>query len=290
MGLALLAWWWPRWRYHRVVSAPCPVEWVGWLEGHFAFYHCLDEQEQRQLRRLMQGFLWHKRFFGCGGLVIDEPMRLAVAAQAALLQLHRWRQPEPIYPQLRYILIYPDAFLTPRVEYRDGGVEVHHEADLEGESWDSGKVILSWADIERDLAAPDDAYNVVLHEFAHQLDEESGSADGVPLLPNDAARRHWQAAMQPVFQRLIAIAEVEELSDAMSEAETAAEPAESVAPFTLDPYGATSPAEFFAVATEAFMEAPWALAAAEPAVFAELQAFYQLDPRRWFEPLGPQQA
>lgn len=258
--------WWPHLCLARRLRRPFPDAWANLLSSRCAWYGALTADEQRALQRRIHWFLLEKRFFGCGGLAVTETMRVLIAAQACLLVLNR---PGGPFPDLRFVLIYPDAFVAPRVEYLPGGVELAGDQDLEGESWDSGKVILSWADIEADLAEPDDGRNVVLHEFAHQLDEESGGANGAPGLPSAAEYRRWAAAMQPSFERLVGVANLLE-----------AQPGREF-PAGLDPYGAISPAEFFAVATEAFFEQPNTLAVVEPEVFAVLQAFYRIEPRRW---------
>lgn len=272
---------WSRWRMWCLLRQPFPVSWDGLLRSRLPPYDCLDDAARARLQRLIRQFLFRKKFFGCGGLEVTDEMRLLIAAQACLLLLNR---PGSSYPRLRFILVYPDAFIAPRVEYLDGGVEVSGEHDLEGESWGNGKVILSWEDIARDLADFGDGRNVVLHEFAHQLDEESEGANGAPLLGSGAAYDRWAAAMKPAFERLqLAAASAGAwggLLCAVGEARRWPSRCPASLP-ALDPYGATSPAEFFAVATETFFEKPEVLARSEPDVFVELLAYYRIDPRRW---------
>lgn len=255
----IAALWWPRWRLRRLLAAPFPAAWEQTLERRLSLYRRLDAELQDQLRQLIKRFLDGKTFYGCGGQVIDDEVRVLIAAQACLLLLNR---PTDVFASLRYILVYPDAFVVPRVEHRDGGVVVSGDVDMEGESWDSGKVILSWQDVLADAEQDDDGYNVVLHEFAHQLDQAGGVADGTPPLRNREACVRWAEVMTREFRRL-------------------QEDAEAGRQGLLDHYGATAPAEFFAVLTEVFFEQPHQLADLHPDLFAELEQYYCVDPRRW---------
>ena len=166
-----------------------------------------------------------------------------------------------VFPGTRHILVYPDAFIHEgEVQGEDGVVSTFSEDRL-GESWQEGKVILSWDDVLYGLEDFGDGENVVLHEFAHQLDVESGTQDGAPILKhNDPAQ--WKAVMTAAFEALAEAADRDE--------ET-----------LMDPYGATDPAEFFAVATETFFECADEMALDHPALFNELKKFYCVDPRQW---------
>jgi Mlc titration factor MtfA (ptsG expression regulator) len=251
--------WWPRWRLRRLLAAPFPAAWDALLRRRLPVYTRLDAGLRAQLQRLIKRFLHQKTFYGCGGLEIDDEIRLSIAAQACLLLLNR---PTDVFADLRYILVYPDAFVVPRVEHRDGGVLVSGDVDMEGESWDSGKVILSWQDAQHDAQHDDDGYNVVLHEFAHQLDQASGATDGTPLLRDGASYRRWAAVMNRAYAQL-------------QRDEAAGHEG------LLDHYGASDPAEFFAVVTEVFYEQPHDLAALHPDLFEELRRYYCVDPRQW---------
>jgi MtfA peptidase len=203
-----------------------------------------------------------KNFEPCGTLkeVTDE-MRLVISAQAALTILgkkdHRY------FPRLRSILIYPGAF-------RDHGrrrfdiPEAEDRGVLYGESWDTGSVILSWDNVVAGGRNADDGMNVVIHEFAHQLDQYNGIADGIPLLPDRAAYARWSEVMGSHYDALVA----------------ASEDRNGPEPF-LDPYGATHPAEFFAVISETFFEEPFDLVEEHPDLYEELARYYALDPASW---------
>jgi Mlc titration factor MtfA (ptsG expression regulator) len=277
LGAALLALWWtPRWRRRRALARPLAPGQIAVLERNVVQYQRMLPQQQTQLQRLVQQFLVDKKFVGCAGLEVSEEMRVTVAGQACLLLLGRAGR-AAVYPQLHTILLYPGAFLVPRNEVDEAGVVTPRRQDLLGESWGDGRVVLSWQHVRRgaaETAAADEladpapgqhAHNVVLHEFAHQLDSESGSNNGAPYLGSAASYRSWSQVLSRDFAALRA--------DAVFGAHG-----------VLDHYGATSPAEFFAVATESFFEQPHRLAERHPALFAEFEKYYRVDPRAWSAP------
>lgn len=245
-------------RRARLAAEPFPPAWSAILDRHVPLVRRLPPADRAELERLIRVFLAEKRIEGAGGLVVDDVVRLTIAAQACLLLLHRDAEP---YPDLRTILVYPAGWTTP-VQRAEGPFVVETGEARRGESWRLGPVVLSWADTRRDAADPADGDNVVLHEFAHQLDTEAGPADGAPLLPRREMYGPWAEVLGEAYRDLVADVDRQR-------------------PTTLDAYGAKSPAEFFAVATEAFFERPRALRRAHPALYAQLQAFYRQDPARW---------
>ena len=182
-------------------------------------------------------------------------MRACVAAQACLLLLNR---KTGVFPGLQHILVYPAAFVREGEEWHEDGTVSEVSSELLGEFWDAGKVILSWEGVDRDLDDFGDGFNVVLHEFAHQLDSESGSENGTPPLPA-AESAVWASVMTREYEALAAGAERGE--DTL-----------------LDPYGASAPAEFFAVLTETFFELPDQLREQHPELFDLLRGYYHVDP------------
>jgi Mlc titration factor MtfA (ptsG expression regulator) len=196
---------------------------------------------------------------GCGGLTVTDEARVTIAAQACLLLLNR---PGHHFPKLRCVLVYPDAFIVHKVHAGADGVLQEQRQVLSGESWSQGQVILSWADALAGAAVPDDGRNVVLHEFAHQLDQETGTANGAPWMAGARRYERWSAVFGAEFQRLRAQVEAD-------------------APTLLNAYGATDAAEFFAVATEVFFEQPDLLAQESPDLYGELRSFYGVDPALW---------
>lgn len=244
-------WPWVSARRRRVRAAGLPPHLAGRLTALVPAVSRLGEAERRTLEGLVAVFLEDKTIEGCGGFVVDDDVRLTIAATACLLLLHL-EVDEP-FPGLDVVRVYPSTVNIPRTE-RDGWVVTEGKVPHHGLSSRHGYVVLSW-DAARDGAArPDDGHNVVLHEFAHQLDTEDGAADGAPILPR-SLYGPWARILGASYERLRA--------DVEAHRRTA-----------LDPYGATSPAEFFAVATEAWFERPEALRAAEPELYEVLARYF----------------
>ncbi len=256
-----LAEWLPKFRLKRAVQARFPAHFISILENDIPIYSRLPVPLQRQLQQLIKQFLFQKNFYGCAGLEITDRMRVAIAGQACLLLLNRKTR---VYPQLHSILVYPSVFVVPTTELAPGGVVTYSEHDLLGESWGDGQVVLAWDHVQQGAQDFTDGHNVVLHEFAHQLDEESGMTNGAPPLGNQVDYQRWAAVFTREFAQL--------RSDALHRRET-----------LLDEYGATDEAEFFAVATETFFEMPAQLAEQHPALFGELEKYYRVDPRKWLK-------
>ncbi len=238
---------------------PFPEQWLEVVRRRLPFYDRMPAAQQRELQNLIKRFLHDKRFIGCAGQAITDEIRVTVAAQACLLLLGR---PTSEYAGLRAILIYPDDFVAEHHYQDDAGVVFQERHALSGESWDDGRVILAWDSVEEGVLDPGDGYNVVLHEFAHQLDQETGVANGLPLLSSRQALDRWAETFSREYRRLQEAAEYGEHA-------------------VMDFYGATEPAEFFAVATETFYEKPHLLAERHPELFQQLRDYYRLDPRQW---------
>jgi Mlc titration factor MtfA (ptsG expression regulator) len=215
----------------------------------------LSDSDRKEHEGLVRVFLAEKSFEGCGGLELTEEMKLTIAAQACLLLLHRQTD---VFPDVDSILVYPSAYRAPS-RRREGGVVIEGEQARLGESWSRGVVVLAWDHVKSGAAQPADGQNVVLHEFAHQLDGEDGTMDGAPDLGARARYTSWAHVLGEEFGELSAKLHAGRASD-------------------IDPYGATNPAEFFAVVTEMFFEKPRALRQRHPALYGELAAFYQQDP------------
>jgi len=243
-------------RRARLAKTPLPPDQLAIVERNVPYYRFLPPTDREELRGLIQIFLAEKNFEGCDGLLITDEIRLTIAAQACMLLLHRKTD---IYPLLQSILVYPHAFVAPRKRRGPGGVVIDDVEELEGESWSTGALILSWEDVMDGVADPHDGFNVVFHEFAHQLDDESGIADGAPALPEQSMYADYARVLGAEYDALV-------------------EAAERHRPTLLDEYGAESPAEFFAVATEAFFELPGDLKAAHPELYEQLSLFYRQDP------------
>lgn len=263
--LALLAGglWGPRawrgWRRRRIRQQPFPADWRTILRRRMPLLRRLPADLQLQLKRHMQVFLAEKPFIGCNGLEVTEEMRVLVAAQACLLILNR---PSDYFPGLRQVLLYPSAYWVDRREGDASGVQHERREARSGESWVQGQVILSWPDVLAGAADPADGQNLVIHEFAHQLDQERGRATGAPFLGERARYARWAAVMNAEYRRL---------REQLSRGE----------PTLLSPYAATEPAEFFAVASEVFFEQPLEMARHHAALYGELARYYRVDPTTW---------
>ena len=166
------------------------------------------------------------------------------------------------YPQLESILVYPHAYEAPSERHISDYLVEEGTEVREGESWYRGSMVLSWEDVQRGAADPGDGENVVFHEFAHQLDDESGAADGTPLLDSIEQWRSWVAVFQAEFEAL-------QDDDARGRRTL------------LDPYGAESPPEFFAIATECFFERPRELKKRHAKLYEQLHGYYKQDPASW---------
>jgi len=260
--LAAGTWWLRRWlrqrRRIRLRAQSIPVPWAAILKERVPLYTRLPADLKQRLHGLVQVFLDEKRFLGRGGLAVTETMRVTIAAQACLLILNREGD---FYPGFTTIMIYPDTYVAEESS-RDGMVSSTLRSVRSGESWFRGPVILSWRDTLAGTASADDGHNVVLHEFAHKLDEEDGRMDGLPLLDEAQQYRTWATVLSDEFNSL--------REDIKHRHKT-----------VMDVYGATSAPEFFAVATETFFEKPLAMKKKHPALYTELQQFYRLDPAGW---------
>jgi len=234
-------------------------EWIDMLKGNVPLYGLLPQDVRVRLHERIASFISSTYFEGCNGLDLTDKMILTVAAQACLLVVNREGQP---YPELRTVYLYPDTFSSVQKSQDAFGIVTEGEIHRLGESWETGTVILSWNSVEHGARNIHDGQNVTLHEFAHQLDHEDGSTDGAPGLPSRAAYRSWAS----VFQ-----ANYDDLQDRLEKGK----------PTLIDPYGATNPAEFFAVATETFFEKPVQLHKRRPELYSELKKFYGLDPELW---------
>jgi Mlc titration factor MtfA (ptsG expression regulator) len=227
------------------------------IQRHVVFFHKLSGRDRFELLGHIQVFLAEKRFEGCEGFTITDEVRVTIAAQACLLLLHRKTD---YFPGLLTILVYPLTYMVR--EDHQVGEHVWEERTVSrlGETGRRmGSLVLAWSAVKHGAADPADGKNVVLHEFAHQLDYENRAADGVPELATREQQLAWSEVMQSEFASLRAADE-------------------TGIPTLLDTYGATDPAEFFAVSVEAFFEQPRALLARHSRLYEELQKYFQQNP------------
>ncbi|MFN2374967.1 MAG: zinc-dependent peptidase [Candidatus Binatia bacterium] len=247
-------------RRRRAVSArPVPPRWSELLEHRFVAFRRLPEADRAELLGHVHVLLNEKRFEGCGGFEVTDEVRVLVAAQASLLLLHR---DTDYFPGLLSILVYPDAYVVPVQYETGGGLVVEEEVDHIGESWDTGSLIVSWKDVLRGAAGNDRGCNVVIHEFTHQVDGETGDTDGLPRIDDPALRERWQRIFEKEYDRLCEMADRRRRT-------------------FIDEYGASHPSEFFAVATEHFFMEPVTFSRRHPELYRVLAEFWRQDPCRW---------
>lgn len=235
-------------------------EWIQYLRNNLPLYERLPEALQATLHQKIGQFVRTTFFEGCNGLELDDEMILTVSAQACILVLNHDEAP---YPELYTVLLYPTAFTKMAKSVGPGGTIIEREVKCLGESWDNGTVILAWDSVRRGAENIYDGHNVTFHEFAHQLDSRDGDTDGVPVLPGKEAYQTWANVLGEHSKQFI-------------------ERVHRGKKTILDPYGATNPAEYFAVASETYLEKPRQLKKKQPELYAELDAFYKLDPASWF--------
>jgi Mlc titration factor MtfA (ptsG expression regulator) len=243
-------------RRERIRAQPFPPAWLAIIERNVPMYARLSEDDRLELQRRVLVFIAEKSFEGAGGLEMTDEIRVTIAAQACILLLRL--DDDDYYPALRSIIVYPTAYTVPR-ESREGGIVREEDAVHLGESWTHGAVVLSWNSARRGAADPRDGKNVILHEFAHQLDQEDGAADGTPELDAWALYAPWARVLSEHYLALRKAASAGRKT-------------------LLDQYGATNEAEFFAVASESFFERPLQLRTRHPELYEELSRYYGQDP------------
>ena len=259
------------WLFHRkhrrraeIAAGPFPREWERILSGNVDAYSRLPADQPPQLQKLVQVFVAEKKFIGSGGVQIDDEIKVTVAGQACILLLGL---PElGVYPRVHEIIVYPHDFGEVVEAVGPDGRRYRIPAELAGQAWHRGPVVLDWDSVEHSVYSPCDGYNVVYHEFAHALDMQSGGrADGIPPLATKEQLAAWSRVFDAAYS-------------------TFREAAQRGEPTFIDPYGASSPAEFFAVVTEHFFEQPRRMRAKHPELYEQLRLFYRQDPVRWQHP------
>ncbi|WP_050602140.1 zinc-dependent peptidase [Ruegeria sp. 6PALISEP08] len=240
-----------------LLAAPLTDQQRHLIDAQVPILRKLPQDLRAKLEGKINLFLDQVEFIGCDGLDVTEDMQMSIAAQACLLVVNTdlW------YDNLTTILIYPSAFKS-RQSRHSGYVVTEKEIVRTGESWNRGPVILSWAHSQRGAMNDHDGQNVVFHEFAHQIDDLTGSANGVPVLSGNQSFSEWEAAFLTAYDAHVQAVEMGR-------------------PTVIDPYGAEGHEEFFAVSVEVFFERPKALRTSDPEVYEQLSKLFHLDPVRW---------
>jgi Mlc titration factor MtfA (ptsG expression regulator)/regulator of sirC expression with transglutaminase-like and TPR domain len=252
-------------RRRRILSQPFPMAWLAYLKANLHQYRALPPQAQDRLRDLTQIFVAEKTWVPCGGLAIDDQVRVSIAAQACLLLLGF--PGEFCFDSVRSVLVYPGGFV--KMGPVPGTPLVAEDSPVVGEAWHRGPIVLAWDHALAGGQNADQGHSVVLHEFAHHLDDLDGAMDGVPPLGSRDDYQRWHQVMQREFERL-------------------RRAADRNAATLLDQYGASSPPEFFAVATECFFQRPEAMQRRHRELYELLRKFYAQDPAAWQQPASPE--
>ncbi|MBS0442838.1 MAG: zinc-dependent peptidase [Proteobacteria bacterium] len=253
----MIAGWWRRRRAARTLRRRAIPDalWALTL-ARYPFIARRSEADRQGLRELATLFLADKEFAGMQGLEVDDGMAVAIAAQACLPIL---RLGLAQYDAFKGIVVHPDIVVARREVMDEDGIVHHYDEELVGEAMEGGPVMLTWRDVADAGDSAAWGYNVVVHEFAHVLDMRDGASDGVPLLPDRAARERWLAVLVP---------EWDEFSVRVAVGEDT----------LIDPYGAEAIDEFFAVASELFFVDAATMRGEHPALYELLAGYYRQDP------------
>jgi Mlc titration factor MtfA (ptsG expression regulator) len=262
----LLSWLRAR-RRRALLAGPFPPWWTAILERNVGHYPLLAAPEQARVRDVTRVLVAEKRWLGRGGVVVvSEEMTVTVAAQAALLLLG---SDHGYFPRAREVVVFPTEFRTP-VAGDDWEDDLLSDTPLAGQAVDYRAVLLAWDAVIQQGRDPAAGYNVVLHEFAHQLDFAEGATGAAPPLGSPALEARWRYAMAVGF----------------ADHRRAVRAGRDDTFFT--PHAADNEAEFFADATEAFYCRPHELRELHPELYELLAAYYRVDPGAWFRATGPE--
>ncbi len=251
--------WFKRRRRRKLMRRPFPQAWTQTLEANVAQYARLSVTEQSRLRDNLLVFAFEKNWEGCGGLAMNDEIKVTIASLACLMTLGFEGE---YFDAVRSILVYPEAYVAPDRTTTEAGVVFEGEQNREGEAWYKGPVILSWADAIEAARGAGGGSNLVVHEFAHQLDMQNGrEADGMPPLGSRQQIRRWQKVMAKSYAQLSRDCDRGHWT-------------------LLDCYGTTNEAEFFAVTTECFFERPREMLEHHAELYDILRDYYKQDPAK----------
>lgn len=249
-------------RRRKLRQQPFPAEWRAIVERNVPQFRRLSPGDRSELLSHVQIFLAEKRFEGCGGLQLTDEIRVTIAAQACLLLLHR---PGDYFPDLTSILVYPTEYTEHGIRRVDGDIwEEGPEDRLGHTAMRLRAMVLAWDAVARGGRPSPGGGNLVIHEFAHQLDFENAGTDGIPALDTAREYAEWKHVIRHELQQLRFAAHMGQAT-------------------VLDSYGATNEAELFAVAAETFFERPVDLRDHHPRLYDALRRYFRQDPAAPFE-------
>lgn len=253
--------WLRRRRREKLQAEPFPAPWLTVLEKNMPHYCRLESEDQRRLQNQIRLMISEKNWEGCGGLVLSDDIKVTIAAWACLLILHLEMD---FYGRLITILVYPTTYVAAESEFPRQ--EARPVEAREGESSHDGVIVLNWGAIEKNLRE-DGGNNLVLHEFAHQLDYGDYDFNGIPRVAGSHKNAEWREVIGEEYANLVAAARARQ-------------------PTLLDKYGATNEAEFFAVASECFFLSARPMRQHHPRLYQLLADYYRQDPAQWREQLS----
>lgn len=245
-------------RRESLFKTPLESSRITILQNYVTIYSKLPQHLREELHGHINIFLDEKKFIGREGIEITDEISTIVAGNACLLLLEGSKRR---FTGFSSILIYPNAYIAHEVQH-DGLLSTEQPSKRAGESWVRGPIVLSWADTRSGSINAEDGRNVVIHEFAHKLDEQSGHMNGLPVLRNKSHYKEWNKVLSQEFNALH-------------------KRAKRGGNKVLDEYGTVSPAEFFAVASESFFEKPIQMKKRLPELYKQLETFYNTDPASW---------
>jgi len=237
-----------------------PEEWIDFLSKYIYLYRIIPQELKQELHSHIKIFLHEKEFISYDKQPVNIETKLAIASQACLLLLGDKRQKRNYFPYLKYIYIYPDLIIQKKGEQMSAILS--GQSSVGNKSGKDGVVSLSWQEVIKQSSSPHQRENVILHEFAHQLDQEFGTATGVPRLSNLQETLIWGEILKKEYEKHYQAVQKGKIT-------------------IIDPYGATNMAEFFAVVTEAFFLKSKLLAAYHPLLYNQLSNYYGVNPIEW---------
>lgn len=253
--------WFRNARRRKLIATAMPAAWTRVLRENLWQYERLNPQQQSRLDAWVRVFVSERRWEGCDGLRLDDPMRVLIAGQAGLLVLGHddW-----YFDRTPTILVYPEEYTARDVPRgTGGGFTLVTDEDRAGEAWYRGPIILAWPDVLSGARSTNRGHNLVIHEFSHHLDMIGDPfADGKPPMPDADLDARWDAVVPGEYERL------------------KQQCAAGMRPL-MNCYGATNPAEFFAVASETFFQRPAEMKQHMPQLYDVLRRFYRIDPTTW---------
>jgi Mlc titration factor MtfA (ptsG expression regulator) len=240
-----------------LLAQPFTSEWLNVLTENVLLYATLSAAEQAKVRDYVRVFVAEKHWEGCGGLKMTDEIRVTIAAHVGILVLGLEDQ---FFDRVLSILVYPAAYVAQGSIGSPSGIVIEGDSAREGETSYRGPIVLAWSDVLTGGRNERHGSNVVLHEFAHQLDMLNGrNVDGAPPLETEEQHRRWTEVFGRHYRRLV-------------------HDCEHGQPALLDCYGATNPGEYFAVATEMFFMRPQAFEDWYPALYSLFSDFYRQQP------------